>query len=386
MRKTCWHVALEPIPSRYSEQWLQCINREFLTYAKAYTTDDWSMNDILGESIPNGVTSGGFLNFAATNAWKASQIIKLSHMFSQGYIQPNDVFLFTDAWNPAILNVKYMADTLGIPIHIVSYWHAGSYDIWDTLGYKVEEANGNRNWSIAAEKSFYEASNVNLFATEYHAKFFMKHCLGWNDRTIKIISVSGLRHPDEKICVSGQPHYEILEWFKQYRDIDQTPKENIVLFPHRLCKEKQPEIFDELARRNPQFKFLRTQDLNLSKSDYYDLLLRTKVVFSAAQHEMLGISQMEATLARAIPMMPDRLSYSEMFDKEFLYPSEWSMPGTIDIDALDLRLNAMMNIDPYSKEWAAKLRQQRIRLEEYFLTSRPMWRAIIKDEDKHVRA
>jgi hypothetical protein len=304
-------------------------------------------------------------------------VIKLSHLFSKGYIKPGDVFLFTDAWNPAILNVKYMADTLGIPIRIVSYWHAGSYDLWDMLGYKVQEANGNRNWSIAAEKSFYEASNVNLFATEYHAKFFMKHCLGWSDQINKIISVSGLRHPDEKICVSGQPHYEILNWFKQRLKTDPPLKEDIVLFPHRLCKEKQPEIFDELARRNPQFKFVRTQDMNLSKEEYYDLLLRTKVVFSAAQHEMLGISQMEGVLAHALPLMPNRLSYSEMFDKDFLYPSDWSMPGTIDIDALNKRLRSMMAVNPYSQEWTHKLEFQRLRLVDRYMTSRPMWHAII---------
>jgi len=378
MRKTCWHVALEPIPSRYSEQWLQCINREFLAYTKAYTNQDWTMHDILGESIPTDVTSGGFLNFAATNVWKSSQVIKLSHLFSKGYINPGDVFLFTDAWNPAILNVKYMADTLGIPIRIVSYWHAGSYDLWDTLGYKVQEANGDRTWSIAAEQAFYAASTVNLFATKFHAEFFMRNCLGCSEDTIKIVAAKVIGSDAiEKIAVSGQPHYEILNWFKQRLKTDPPPKEDIVLFPHRLCKEKQPEIFDELARRNPKFKFLRTQDMNLSKEAYYDLMLRTKVVFSAAQHEMLGISQMEAVMAQAIPLMPDRLSYAEIFDKDFLYPSEWSMPGTIDIDALDIALNAKMAVNPYSQEWTHKLEFQRIRLIDRYMTSRPMWRAIL---------
>lgn len=367
MRHSCFHIALEPIPSRYSEQWLNCINREFMQYTRSYSNTDWTMHDILGESIPTDVTAGGFLNFAATNAWKASQVVKISHLFSKGYVHPGDVFLFTDAWNPAILHVKYMADLLEIPVRIVSYWHAGSYDKWDTLGYMIKD----RTWSLAAERAFFHASDANLFATEYHANFFMDHCL---DHV--------LEEDFDKVVVSGQPHYEILDWFRtRLAGEPQPPKDNLVVFPHRLCREKQPEIFDELARRNPQWQFVRTQDLRLSKDEYYELLLRAKVVFSAAQHEMLGISQMEAVLANAIPMMPARLSYKEIFADHFLYPSEWSMPETTDIGALDLELNALMEEDPYSDKWQKRLKLQRVRLIDRYLTSRPMWKAIHGEEN-----
>ena len=48
------------------------------------------------------------------------------------------------------------------------------------------------------------------------------------------------------------------------------------------------------------------------------------MVFSANLQETLGISCYEGALAGAIPLVPDRLSYSEMYMDEFKYPSEWT--------------------------------------------------------------
>jgi hypothetical protein len=179
------------------------------------------------------------------------------------------------------------------------------------------------------------------------------------------------------MMVSGQPHYEIIEWFKQRRKKDLPAKENLVVFPHRLCVEKQPEIFDQLAKYHPEWVFARTQDMNLSKDAYYELLLRAKVVFSAAQHEMLGISQMEAVLANAFPLMPNRLSYKEIFEAEWLYPSEWNLKSQVDYVGLDATLAKWMAEDPNQFPWTYKLDSLRGRLTQKYLTSDPMWRAIL---------
>ena len=47
-------------------------------------------------------------------------------------------------------------------------------------------------------------------------------------------------------------------------------------------------------------------------------------MFSANLQETLGISWYEGAIVGAIPMVPDRLSYSEMALDDFKYPSEWS--------------------------------------------------------------
>jgi hypothetical protein len=54
------------------------------------------------------------------------------------------------------------------------------------------------------------------------------------------------------------------------------------------------------------------------------LLGEAKLVFSANLQETLGISWYEGAIVDAIPMVPDRLSYSEMAYDTFKYPSEWT--------------------------------------------------------------
>jgi hypothetical protein len=51
---------------------------------------------------------------------------------------------------------------------------------------------------------------------------------------------------------------------------------------------------------------------------------RAKIVFSANLQETLGISCYEGALVDSIPMVPDRLSYTEMYYDGFKYPSEWT--------------------------------------------------------------
>jgi hypothetical protein len=67
------------------------------------------------------------------------------------------------------------------------------------------------------------------------------------------------------------------------------------------------------------------QEQNLTKAEYHELLSKAKIVFSANLQETLGISCYEGALAGALPLVPDRLSYSEMYTKEFMYNSDASL-------------------------------------------------------------
>jgi hypothetical protein len=102
------------------------------------------------------------------------------------------------------------------------------------------------------------------------------------------------------------------------------PKRDLILFPHRIAPEKQVEIFRDLKEHLPQYEFVVCQDQQLTKNEYHNLLGEAKLVFSANLQETLGISWYEGALVNAIPMVPDRLSYSEMAFDTFKYPSEWT--------------------------------------------------------------
>jgi hypothetical protein len=108
---------------------------------------------------------------------------------------------------------------------------------------------------------------------------------------------------------------------KMYKNM---PKRNLILFPHRIAPEKQVEIFRDLATHLPQYEFVVCQDQQLTKNEYHNLLGEAKIVFSANLQETLGISCYEGAVVDAIPMVPDRLSYTEMYYDTFKYPSTWT--------------------------------------------------------------
>jgi hypothetical protein len=97
------------------------------------------------------------------------------------------------------------------------------------------------------------------------------------------------------------------------------------LFPHRIAPEKQVEIFRDLQQHLPQYEFIVCQDQTLTKAEYHTLLAQSKIVFSCSLQETLGIGCYEGALVNALPMVPDRLSYSEMYHEGFKYPSEWTI-------------------------------------------------------------
>jgi len=304
---TIYLVDLEPIETRYTKQWQEHLPEQL----QKSTTKDVVVISGPGE-LPSNTTPGMFLNFSATNIYKSAQMQKIAELFSSNKVKDGDYFLYTDAWNPTVIQLKYMTELLGINIKIGGLWHAGSYDKWDGLGRLI----GNKPWVRYAEKSMYQVYDHNFFATEFHGQMFCEAIINDNE-------AFGY---DDKIVRTGWPMEYLEEKLKKFRGQD---KENLILFPHRIAPEKQVEIFRDLAKEMPEYKFVVCQDRELTKDEYHSLLGRAKLVFSANLQETLGISWYEGTLVDAIPMVPNRLSYTEMALEEFKYPSEW----TTDFDA-----------------------------------------------------
>ncbi len=56
-----------------------------------------------------------------------------------------------------------------------------------------------------------------------------------------------------------------------------------------------------------------------TRQDYIDLLEKCDIVISTALHEFFGIAVIEALRAGCIPLLPNRLSYTELYPEEYLY-------------------------------------------------------------------
>jgi len=307
-------VDLESVETRYTGQWKTHVP-ELLQKA------GHNVNIISGPSdIPSATTPGAFLNFGGTNIYKASQVEQLGRLFCAGSVKAGDHFIFTDAWHPGIINLKYMSELLGIPVTTHGLWHAGSYDPQDFLGRLV----GNKPWVRNAEKSFFHAFDHNYFATDFHIKMFYTNLLNdyptenpWYSEHLEEI----LNGEEPRIVRTGWPMEYMQDTLTMYKNM---PKRDLILFPHRIAPEKQVEIFRDLKEHLPQYEFVVCQDQFLTKNEYHNLLGEAKIVFSANLQETLGISCYEGAVVDAIPMVPDRLSYTEMYYDTFKYPSTWT--------------------------------------------------------------
>lgn len=295
---TIWIVPIEPIDSRYTRQWYD--NIPILVAQRSQGR--FAVKTIDGEQISASTSAGGFLDWGATNVYKASQTQRISEMFSRGLIQAGDRFLVTDAWNFVITAIRYQSDLMQIPVEIHSIFHAGAYDPTDILGMQMQKP-----WPWHTERGWFYACDYNYFATEFHRQMFLKN-----------LDIPVADHG--RAIRSGQPHELIVSGLEALRN---TPKTNTVIWPHRYNADKQPEIAEDLAQWiHSDLKI--TQKQKLTKSEYYAQLAQSRVTLSCSLHENLGISQMEGCLVGSLPCVPDRASYTEMYLPEFRYPSVWT--------------------------------------------------------------
>ena len=297
-------VDLEPVETRYTAQWKEHVPN-LLRKAGHHVQILAGPTD-----IPSATTPGAFLNFGGTNIYKSLQVEGMGRLFCSGAIKPGDHFLFTDAWHPGIINLKYMSELLQIPVKIHALWHAGSYDPHDFLGRLI----GDAPWVRHAEKSFYHAIDHNYFATTFHIEMFGKNLLGKDGYDPKA-------NVTKKVVRTGWPMEYMDTILTSYKGM---PKRDLILFPHRIAPEKQVEIFRDLKEQLPEYEFVVCQDQELTKNEYHNLLGESKIVFSCSLQETLGIGCYEGAIVDAIPMVPDRLSYTEMYDEGFKYPSHWT--------------------------------------------------------------
>ena len=307
---TVYVVPIEPIDTRYTRQWYNHIP---LLLDAAGATD---VVIIEGDDIPAQPTPGAFLDFGATNIYKGSQLSVIAQLFRDNKVQDGDKFLYTDAWNPTVIQLRYMAELLGKEIEIHGMWHAGSYDPQDFLGRLV----GPKPWVLGAECSMFYCYDINWFATDYHAKLLLNGLFD-EDCSIKDWNKWYVNKPG-RVALTGWPMDYLYDILEPYTKLEKKPQ---IVFPHRLAPEKQLAIFQDLAASMPEYEWVVCQTTPLTKDEYHTILGESAIMFSANLQETYGISSIEGLICGAVPMVPDRLSYSEMYNDEFKYPSDWTI-------------------------------------------------------------
>ena len=344
-------VDIEAVDTRYTKQW-----KDFLPPQLQRATNE-DVKVISGGEAPQATTPGAFLNFGGTNVYKSKQLETIGEMFCNGQVEDGDYFLYTDAWNPTVIQLRYMAELLGVDITIGGLWHAGSYDPQDFLGRLI----GDKPWVRHAEQSMYECYDDNFFASQFHIELFEKSLTTSNSKTHRV----------------GWPMEYLASSLDSYKNMQ---KRDLILFPHRVAPEKQIEIFRDLKTQLPQYDFVVCQEQQLSKNEYHNLLGEAKLVFSANLQETLGISWYEGALVDTIPMVPDRLSYSEMALPEFKYNSEWTEDYDSYMQNRDKVAKQIVEYMENYEDFLPSINKQVTKLNKEFFSGKKLYRVIADGE------
>lgn len=283
-------MPLELFEERYTIQWFEWFLDAFQKSKKPYYT-------FMGVTLTDTIQDGVFLDVCSTNYFKMRQLAEVIKFIKRNQTLSMTVFSL-DLWHPGIEALAYLRDALKLQLKIKGILHAGTYDPHDFLHQK-----GMEKWGMYLEKSWLTIFDEVYVATNFHRNL--------------ICQKRGYEYFN-KIKVTGLP----LNPKAFYR---KEKKERVVVFPHRLNPEKQPEDFnllDFMYRRkypNDKVQFVRTKDGATTKEEYYDALARSKVAFSSALQETFGICMLEAAALGCYPVLPDRLSYPETFPDDPKY-------------------------------------------------------------------
>lgn len=308
---------IEPLEERYSSQWYRWWPEELTRLKVDHIT-------VVGLQASELITQGEFLDVVDTHYWKSTQLSAFTHLLRTGVVKDGDWVLLADAWNPALEQLAYMRDLGKVKFKIAGCWHAGSYDPWDLLG----QSEAVRQWAPHAERAYMAALDLAFVATRSHAEMLAK------------------RGCSERIHVTGFPLYPS-EWQRYAKPWAERARR--VVFPHRLASEKGLHDFEkirELYRKlyGDDLEWVRSKDVCSTKEDYYRLLGDSIISISCAYQETWGIAMLESTSLGCWPVVPNRLSYVEMYPTEQRYDER--------AEAVEIVRRAALNEVPFEYDGA----------------------------------
>ena len=275
--------------------------------------------------------------------WTAEQIARL---YRQGKVF--DAVLCSTFLDVAVL--RSLLATKGIRVPVAVYFHENQFAYPGRIKDPASFQFTNINWTTAltADRLFFNSSfNFESFLTGI--KLFLK-------------KVSGV---DLGFCLDSiRQKSRVLYPGIDFSAIDRNFSRNnrndrpVIVWNHRWEHDKDPEtFFSALLKlqkdgvdfrlivlgfhfdRRPKIFSLAEEQLRRdkriihfgyasSRDQYARLLCRGDLVVSTALHEFFGISMLEGMRAGCRPLVPDDLSYPELYPKEFRY-SRKSFVGSL---------------------------------------------------------
>lgn len=245
--------------------------------------------------------------------------------------------LFAGSYLPLAELLALRPHLAGVPS--VLYFHENQ------LAYPVRDQHtGERDFHFGfTQLVSAEAATCCVFNSEYNRRSFLDEARALLSRMPDAVPTGWIDRIEAKSRVLGVPLDLPEVQIEETADRTSGP---VILWNHRWEHDKDPESFfstlERLADRVP-FQVIvcgeryhrappvfdearrrlgaRLIHFGYADSDqeYSDLLMRSHLAVSTARHEFFGVSVLEAVHHGARPVVPDRLSYVELFPPEYRY-------------------------------------------------------------------
>lgn len=326
-----YNLPIEPLPERYSGYWLNDVG-------KSFAREGATVTQVLGDEVSATINNGQFLDATGTLIWKTSQLNRMIRYIQAGEVQEGDVIFLHDIWYPGIEALFYARDGLGLKFKIAGMLHAGTYDPHDWTAQR-----GMGRWARQFENSWLHEVDMVFVASLFHSELVSE--ARQTNNNVKVL-MSFPRAWDAQLAQAGRDA------------LFQRRKKRLVVWPHRKAPEKDEATFLAAAKATtenwPGWQFVSSKDICKSKAQYYQLLLEASIAVSTAKQETWGIAMRESTIAGAVPLVPDSLSYCEAFDPVFMYPE--GLDGLLD--ALHYTISTLEANDATSRHLEEKVERQ----------------------------
>jgi len=227
------------------------------------------------------------------------------------------------------------------PIHI--YFHENQF------GYPNQIADPQIYQFTAINYNSAMAANSLGFNSNYNLQGFLGGISVYLKKASDMKLSGTVEEVRKKSCILFPGFdYSLIDKTRKNRPASNGPP--VIVWNHRWEHDKGPEIFfaalDQIRKEKIPFKLIvlgqsfdkrpecferakeRLKDNILhfgyvkSRREYVRLLCQGDIVVSTAQHEFFGISIIEAVRAGCYPVLPDRLSYTELFDSSYRYKDQ----------------------------------------------------------------
>jgi len=361
--KNFFFLGTEPYYNRPTMYWNRWCNKCFPTYCNR---SGLNYVPVGGTSLASKAVKGTVFSPASQSAYRAEQLMKFSQMLHRGEVSDGDYVFLDDGQFPGIELILHAIDQLGIKLKISSYHHAGS---WDHTDYTNRFGMGR--WLMWEELDWFNIYDHIFVQSNYHREVIRRHferlgsylssplfnCYFLLDKVIvgnyPLGFTDWCKELDLRINVDECSFHQLFRAVVNEKFDHINRDFPILLFPHRMDVEKGYNDFiflkDKIKKMgyNPVVPMERSEG-GLDRSSYRTLVMESSVVLSMTQHEMFGVGVAEGFLFGNIPVVPNRLSYPELYgnySKCFLYNYQEEMLEILfDVRSLILDKDYVMDM------------------------------------------